>query len=863
MTPARCRSASIRTAAVAAALLLSAAGGARGQLDAVLHSPFMAELPVPAAVAGADLSGDGVVDLVVAHSFTWVSYLRGLGDGSFAAPVTIVQGVAPGQGPEIRALVLAHFDGDGLLDLVITLADYSATTSDVVQLMVGRGDGRFELSASQAVASHSYHAQVADADGDGARDVVLTSAQADVISVLFGDGDGGLLPVLETPLVQAGEFALGDVDADGVLDLVVICPPGVSPGPPPDVVVCGGDGAGGFAPIAVVPVEEASGLQLAELNGDARPDIVVGTDFSDVLVLLSDGHAWQPPVTLASVLGTGALQGGKVLLVDMNEDGQRDWLFADSGPDDVTLLLSDGAGGYAEPVRYGLGTGASAIVPLDLNADGDLDLLFPGVATNSGTVLSMLLGRGEGVLAPHYPAMNGVVDLVLQDLDGDALADLVVVGFQAVVVLRGTEGGGFHEAVVFQEQESPVAAAVGDVNEDGLMDLLVSRNQGFHQVALRLGLGGLQFGPDLHVDDMASQGGPLELVDLDGDGHLDLVAAWTANEHKLRVRRGNGGGSFGLPTMYLATHASELALADFDLDGFTDIAVGSWSNGGKIAVRLGAGNGNFGPEASWLVGSDHTELVAADLDGDGDPDLVANNNVGGGSASVLRNDGAGAFTPLATVPLPVGTIRGLDVADLDRDGTSDIVAVGYTQISSPASLTLARGLGDGSFAAAETMVVGQGPGSLLARDVDGDGAPDVVVGVHGSVTVLHNRLGPWQEVGHALAGAAGLPRLTGSGPLSGGTVATLSLHDAAPGAPTLLVAGRTALNAPFKGGVMVPLPQVVSPGLLTDAHGDLVMSASMPAGVPAGLELVFQCWIADAEGPQGYAASNGLQAITP
>jgi len=121
---------------------------------------------------------------------------------------------------------------------------------------------------------------------------------------------------------------------------------------------------------------------------------------------------------------------------------------------------------------------------------------------------------------------------------------------------------------------------------------------------------------------------------------------------------------------------------------------------------------------------------------------------------------------------------------------------------------------------------------------------------------------PWTDLGQSLAGTTGAPLLAGSGSLAGGTQTMLSLSNARPGAPAVLVAGLSALAAPFKGGVMVPALDVLVNGT-TSGTGAITLSATWPPALPGGIQLWIQWWISDPAGPSGFAASNALLATSP
>jgi len=121
------------------------------------------------------------------------------------------------------------------------------------------------------------------------------------------------------------------------------------------------------------------------------------------------------------------------------------------------------------------------------------------------------------------------------------------------------------------------------------------------------------------------------------------------------------------------------------------------------------------------------------------------------------------------------------------------------------------------------------------------------------------------DLGLGLAGATGLPVLTGSvncTPTSPTTI-TLTLTNALPNSTTTLVLGLTELDLPFKGGTLVPSPDILVFGLPTGPAGTHALSDQLPQGIPSGIDMYFQHWIVDAAGPGNLSASNGLSVTTP
>ncbi|HEX5009457.1 MAG TPA: hypothetical protein VFY71_03575 [Planctomycetota bacterium] len=121
----------------------------------------------------------------------------------------------------------------------------------------------------------------------------------------------------------------------------------------------------------------------------------------------------------------------------------------------------------------------------------------------------------------------------------------------------------------------------------------------------------------------------------------------------------------------------------------------------------------------------------------------------------------------------------------------------------------------------------------------------------------------WAPLGGALAGVHGPPKLLGKGPMvSGGTV-SFAMAEAKENSQLFIVVGLSAINAPFKGGVLVPAPDLLVPGLPTGPYGSFTLSAAMPSPLPSGLTLVVQGWIVDPAAVKGLSATQAITATSP
>ncbi|QDU66067.1 FG-GAP repeat protein [Engelhardtia mirabilis] len=132
--------------------------------------------------------------------------------------------------------------------------------------------------------------------------------------------------------------------------------------------------------------------------------------------------------------------------------------------------------------------------------------------------------------------------------------------------------------------------------------------------------------------------------------------------------------------------------------------------------------------------------------------------------------------------------------------------------------------------------------------------------------VLHEfalDLGHWSSLGSGLAGISGVPSLSGTGALEPECLVQLVVSNAAPSAPAVLVLGSSALSLALLGGQLIPSPDAVVAGLVTEPDGTLELGFQLVSAIPSGLDLYVQAWVLDAGGPQGFAATAGLTATAP
>ena len=314
-------------------------------------------------------------------------------------------------------------------------------------------------------------------------------------------------------------------------------------------------------------------------------------------------------------------------------------------------------------------------------------------------------------------------DVTVSDINGDGLLDIITangnnIDIGNVGVLLGQSGGGFAAAVNYDVGQQPWSVTVGDVNDDGLMDVVTANYRS--GVSVLLGQIGGGFAPaQSYVSGMWATA--VALGDVNGDGQVDLIA--TSIFDSVSVLHGQSGGGFTDAGSYVVgKRPRAVAVRDVNGDDRLDI-VTSNSNGGDVSVLLGLAGGGFSSAVNYTVGAAPRGLAIGDLDGDGWVDIVTANS-SSDTISILYGLSGGGFA--AAVDYAAGDApRDVTLDDMNDDGRLDIIVANHG--SADVSLLLARAGGGFSPSVNYDAGISYALSSVTTGDLNGDGRPDVVV----------------------------------------------------------------------------------------------------------------------------------------
>ncbi|WP_439622718.1 FG-GAP-like repeat-containing protein [Gemmata sp.] len=855
------------------------------------------------AVAVADVNGDGKLDLIVANSITnGVSVLLNTtAPGAAALTFAPRRVFAVGAGP--AAVAVADVNGDGRPDIVT--ANTGSNTVSVLLNTTAPGalTPAFARHAAFATGAAPVAVAAADVNGDGRVDVVVANRGSNSVSVLLNTTrPGAARPAFgrQTALATGAvpvAVAVGDVTGDGRADVVVanrgsnsvsVLVNATAPGAAAPAFAAQKASPAGMAPVAVA---------LADLNGDGALDVAVANRGSGtVSVLLNRPASGKSKVEFAArrAFATGA-QPSSVAAADVNGDGRPDLLVANLGSGTASVLVNATAPGAGTPAFSGhqparAGTAPSGVAAADFNGDGKLDLVAANSTANTASVLINATphpGAADGGVpafnaAATFPTRVEPSSLLSLDVNGDGKPDLIVTnkGSNTVSVLMNTTAPGaavptFAPQRTFATGLQPFAVAAADVNGDGRLDLVVA-NVASNSVTVLLNTTPVGAAVPTFAPQQAFPVGlgPEAVLapDVNGDGRPDLVVANNGEGTLSVLINTTAPGAAGVSytphrTFATGTHPASLAWADVNGDGRGDVVAANMSSNTVSVLLNSTPRGStlpvLGPQRTFATGVNPAWVSAADVTGDGRPDLLVANR-GSNTVSVLVNTsapgGAPGFAPhqvFATGSNPVA----VSALDVNGDGKLDLVVPNYGSNNVSVLLNTTAAGGGPSFAAQEPFAAGANPVAVSILDVNGDGRRDVVVANRGAntVSVLMNAAA-------AVASAPATVTLTGAPVVTSITRVDPELTKAPTVAYTVTfskpVTGVTAENFALAGagaaGATVGTPTT------TDGGVTWTVTVTTGADGPLGLNLSSRGGIRDGSGNQLYrTTSDSGTAFSP
>jgi len=663
------------------------------------------------AICVGDIDGDGKPDVVLGNTDNTLSILQNSSvNGNIILSAAIDIPTAAGS---ISFIKLTDINGDGKPDMVVGYNEANNTQSNVISVFRNISTtgtisaSSFAPKVDIATGTSSGEAIIADLDGDGKPDIVVTDA---VISVLLNNSTGSnitfssktdLLSGIATTLnLYSPEYInVCDVDGDGKPDIIYHDLNSSKVGalhynPQPAVVAVAPPAITSFTPDTAkngsnITISGSNFNSSATANtvflGTAKAKVVAATA-SQLTIRVPTGSTYFP----VSVINTSNGLSASSTVPFINT-------FQNNGIIDTSVFKPN-----TSP-----STGWTPAAPAigDLDGDGKPDVVFAQSPGNNPTIsilpnISTDTGK-TFVFKPEidYLLLSYANDLKLLDFDGDGKLDILVTYY-------GQQNYSFS---VFRNTSTP---------------------------------GNISFAPQLEIPFSAMY---LAAGDLNGDGKPDIVAINSQfNQANLDYRAFvykntsvTGKISFGDPIIFGTNGAGPLSITDIDGDAKPDLVVSNASLNTVTVLRNISANGGFefAGALDFTTGAGSSILKTGDLDGDGKPDIVTSDNFKTANISVLRNTSSpGKISFQNHAEFIAGDdIRNITIGDVNGDGKADLLtanlASGNISILQNKSTT-----GKIAFSAKIDFTPVLGPAYLSLGDLNGDGKPDLTVAYNYSTT---------------------------------------------------------------------------------------------------------------------------------
>ena len=743
-----------------------------------------------------DLDGDGKFEIATVAEDSIATFLNTSTPGnlSFLAGGSFFVGAASG-------INIGDLDGDGKPDIVA--ADWR---THILRNVSNPGKIAFAPKVT-LTGGGTRNIMIADLNGDEKPELISPDGSIYIFRNNCTKGNIAFSSS-QIPGYRYSYLAVGDLDGDGKTDLVCSDPLGSKVGIIRNTSSL--DNLSFDVAIELPCTEFPSGIAVSDLDGDGKPDIAAGTNnfsssafkntsspgnisFSAKISYVSGVFSYLNMLSINDVDGDGKndlvhiSQSQRIISIHRNTVTPSPFISSFSpsvGEEGSSVEISGsnfvGATGVSfggvEALSFTVNSASSITAIVGSGATGNIAIQnIEGIGTKSGFVYGFPPKITS--ISPAFAPVGGTVTISGNYFSPAAQENLVFFGGVKAVITSSSStaitalvpAGAAHEPVKVTvrnltayspenfsltfpggdslfttgnfasgiERVNRGKGTLSDIDGDGMVDLVMAYSMNQMAIARNTSIpGAISFAANLVFPALGDARGAVT-GDLDGDGRPDVVIFnyGSSNISVSRNLSSNGNIAMGQPASYSTgpstTRSSDAVVHDVDGDGKPEIIVANYYSS-TISIFK-----NLSVPGSIILNSriDYTTpwgyptgVAVRDMNGDGRPDLLASVNGESNITTFLNTSVLGTLSFALPTIFPAGNWpNGVALSDLDADAKIDLVVPNLNGSSFSIFKNLSAG-GTISLAYPQDRTTYPGPRTTTVMDMDGDGRPDVIIG---------------------------------------------------------------------------------------------------------------------------------------
>ncbi len=603
---------------------------------------------------------------------------------------------------------MADMDGDDDEDLVLVLENGSRYNNKVIWMENTASKDNFKTEHTILDSIPMVHNIIAsDIDSDGDFDILTHSTEDSSIYLYENSGNGefGKSQIIIKFNGIISGFAVSDLDGDGDNDLVI------NPFSESFIVLYWNvDGKGLFSKETIISDDFDSPycLRISDLDSDGDMDVIAFPSFKLNIVWLEniDGKGrfthWKSLLT-----GSGSIMGNTLNIVDVDDDGDKDFIFSEITGEIAWFENLDGKAMFGKQKKLPYSslnilypklpqacywvnsTGPGTICVKDVDNDGDVDVIRGFKYANTVT---LYINNGNGNFGEPELLPNSLYKPVFAfsaDLDSDNDNDVIAINENRKIVwYENIDGKGtFSSQKIIMVDYFNLLPNVFDVDNESDSDIYsVFKNRTpFYWKIWSSWFGYVNQSSFIEGKKILTAGNlsPTDAADMDGDGDMDLIQSIRGKFVWYENVDGKGAFDEGKIITDFAKTSTSVIATDIDGDGDNDVV--SSASVGKVAWYENLqGKGIFGKQRIITMYADGSNsLIAEDIDNDNDMDLLWVYEQRNTTAFInhyktivwVENiNGKGKFRTHHIIDSTLKSLSSVTVIDLDKDGDKDVVA---------------------------------------------------------------------------------------------------------------------------------------------------------------------------------------------